>query len=120
MVASEFPLLKGKVLEISELNSYKELLVIEADPQRVLYIAHIRITVDDTTSKPQVKVSLDGVKYLEDFLMLSSPLTIDFGKSLRLLSNRKKPIEIYLKKTAAGLGDLTVTAFVDGIEVRKT
>lgn len=115
---SERPLLRGNVLSLSAVGGYEELLVIESDPTCTLYVGHIRIDINDTTSLPYINVFLDGKQYLKDFLMLSTTITADFGRHIKL-SRVSKPIRIEMRKSAAGMGTLIATAAVDGIEMQR-
>jgi hypothetical protein len=118
LALSDRPLLKGNVIKISKVDDYTELLVIENDPTSTLNVGHIRIDNSDATALPYINIFLDGKVYLKDFPMLASPIVIDFGRHV-VLNRTKKPIVIQMKKTAAGAGVLTATAFVDGVEVRQ-
>ena len=121
MVESEIPLLKGasKIIAASDLNDYKELIRIKTDPNRIIYIRDISIEIDDTTSLPQFKLSINGTPYLKDFPLLTATKSLGFGGDLRG-SDTKDPLIIWVKKTAAGTGALTVACAVTGTQVPKT
>jgi len=120
MVESEIPLLKGasKIITTNDLNDYKELIKIQTDPNRIIYIRDIAIEIDDTTSLPQFKVNINGTPYLKDFPLLTSAASLGFGGDLRG-SDTKDPLIIWVKKTAAGTGALTVACVVTGTQVSK-
>jgi hypothetical protein len=112
-------LLKGNKLSVSEMGIYKELLVVENDPQKTLCIGHIRIETSDATSLSEVKIDLNGKNYLKDFPLIDGKMTIDFGRAEELETGYKKPIVVSIKKVAAGTGTMTATCFVDGIEKQR-
>lgn len=112
------PLLRGKAIKVDTLNVYKQLLTIQADPQTELHLGHIRVDVDDVTTFPFINVFLNGKPYLEDFPLLAASYVADFGRHV-ILNRVDKAILIEIKATAAGLGTLTATALVDGIEVLR-
>ena len=120
MVESEIPLLKSNSVTIiaNDLNTYKELLAIQVDPNRTLYIRAIRVEFNDTTSLPQFKLRVNGTEYLKDIPVFSGVATIGFGGDLRG-SDTKDPIKIWVKKTAAGTGAIIVTCVVTGIQVQR-
>jgi hypothetical protein len=117
---SEIPLLKGNPITIAanDLDKYKELIRIQADPNRIIYIRDIDIEIDDTTSLPRFKVSINGTPYLKDFPLLTTVASLGFGGDLRG-SDTKDPLIIWVKKTAAGTGALRVACVVTGTQVPR-
>lgn len=120
MVESEVPLLKGasKIIAANDLNNYVKIIQIEADPNRIIYIRDVDIEIDDTTSLPQFKVSINGTPYLKDFPLLTTAASLGFGGDLRG-SDTKDPLIVWVKKTAAGTGALTVACVVTGTQVPR-
>ena len=119
---SEIPLLKGNAITIAtaDLDKYYELLKIQADPNRILYVRDIYVELDDTTSLPEFKVDLNGTTYLKDFPVFSTAAGIaGFGGHLRSVDG-KDPIVVYVRKTAAGAGAIRVGCIVTGIQVPKS
>lgn len=120
MPQSEIPLLKGNAIIIAanDLDKYKELIRIQTDPNRIIYIRDIDIEIDDTTSLPQFKVRINGTPYLKDFPLLTTSKSLGFGGDLRG-SDTKDPLIIWVEKTAAGTGALTVACVITGTQVPK-
>lgn len=120
MVESEIPLLKGDSITIAanDLNEYKELIKIQTDPNRIIYIRDIAIEIDNTTSLPQFKININGTHYLKDFPLLTSAGGFGFGGDLRS-KDTKDPLIVWVKKTAVGAGALTVACVVTGTQVSK-
>jgi hypothetical protein len=116
---SEIPLLKGRAITIAatDLNVYYELLRVQADPNRILYIRDITIESSDTTSIPEVKVYINGTPYLQDFPIFLSSAGVGFGH-LRSVEG-KDPLVVSVRKTAAGLGAVTVACIVSGTQVPR-
>jgi hypothetical protein len=112
MPESTRPLLKGDYLPSLE-TEYKELLKIEADPTKTLYVGDIRIAVSNSAVVPFINVRLNGTPYLTDFPLLDATVTLAFGRSLKL-QKHKVPIVVEIKRTAAGA--CAATAFATGIE----
>ena len=114
---SDSPLLRGDKVVITELNKYVELLTVESDALTDLLVGHIKIDINDTTALPEIKVDLDGKPFLNDYPLLVSSLSFDWGRHLRLHGKHNKPIVIQIKQTVAGAGNLRAAACVDGLEV---
>lgn len=120
MSESEIPLLEGKTISIAvnDLDDYKEILKVTADPDRIIYIRDIVFEIDDTTSAPQIKISINGTPYLKDFSLITTSKSLGFGGDLRG-SDTKDPLIIWVKKTAVGLGALKVSCIVTGTQKSK-
>jgi hypothetical protein len=114
------PLLKHGYLEIPEPGNYKDLLVVECDPNMILYIRDIVIATDEVTAmatpKPYINIFLNGKPYVKDANFFYGYAGFGFGGHLKMW-NVKKPIIIQIKTTEAGA--LYATAYVTGIEVPK-
>jgi hypothetical protein len=120
MVESEVPLLTGNSVSIAanDLNKYYEVLRVTVDPNRIIYIRDINWEIDDTTSLPQIKISVNGTPYLKDFPLYAASGGLGFGGNLRG-SDTKDPVIIQARKTSAGAGILNVSCTVTGIQIQK-
>jgi hypothetical protein len=116
MPESNRPLLKSGTLTVSEPSGYQDLLVVECDPNRILYIRDIVITVSDTTPEPLINVNLNGKPYIKDSPLLVLAGALSFGGHLKM-HDHKKPIVVQIKTTKAGA--FTASAYVTGIEVER-
>lgn len=118
---SEVPLLKGNAITIAtaDLNTYKELLRIKADPNRILYIRDIDVQSNDATSVPEFRLDINGTPYLKDYPLFVPSAGLGFGGHLRSIDG-KDPIVVYVRKTAAGTGAIRVGCIVTGIQVPKS
>jgi len=117
---SDRPLLKHGYLEIVAPSEYKDLLVVECDPNMILYIRDIVIAMDDSGGladpKPYMNMFLNGKPYVKDANLFYYYFGFGFGGSLKMW-NHRKPIVIQVK--TIGTGTLYATAYVTGTEVLK-
>lgn len=112
MPESNLPLLVG-VSKADVGTDYVDLLKFDPDPNETIYVGDIRIDINDTTTKPIMRLSINGVSYLKDFPLLNATTTFSFGRDLKL-KNDKTPLLIQIKKTT---GTLNATAIITGIRV---
>lgn len=110
MPESTIPLLVGNTIESVDSN-YMEIIKVEADPNEHIYIGDIRIDIDDTTTKPHIKISINGSSYLKDHALINATTTFSFGRDLKL-KNNKAPLVVEIKKTT---GTLKATCVITGI-----
>ena len=115
MPESIFPLLKGNSI-LNVAYKYETLLEIKVDPKETLYVGNIKIATDDVTGNLFINVKINGTPYLTEFPVLNATTTIGFGRQLKL-TKCDKPLEVEVKKTAAGItGTVKASAFVTGIK----
>jgi hypothetical protein len=113
MTESDRPLLKHGQVTLTAPSDYVDLLEVECDPNRILYVRDIIIEVGTTTVNPVFNVSINGKQYVKEARILGSSATFGFGGHLKLWKH-KKPLLIQVKSTAAGTS--TITAWATGLE----
>jgi hypothetical protein len=115
---SDTPLLKSNYIEITAPGTYVDLLVVECDPNTVLYIRDIEFELDYglATPKPMINISINGKPYIKNQRVLGTSGKIGFGGHLKLWNNNK-PLVVQIKTTDTGT--MSATAYVTGIEARK-
>jgi hypothetical protein len=116
---SDRPLLKFGQLHIAAPADYQDLLVVECDPNMVLYIRDIFIGTNwtgMTDPLPFINITLNGRPYIKDAYMFTNAVAFGFGGHLKMW-NHRKPIVIQAKINVAVATDLA--AYVVGTEVEQ-
>jgi hypothetical protein len=118
---SDTPLIKANYIEITSPGEYHDLLVVECDPNRILYLREIVFEFDHdgmTDPKPMVNISINGKPYIKNHRVIGGAGGFGFGGHLKLW-NHAKPLVIQIKTTVSGHSTFYATAYAIGIEVSK-
>lgn len=120
MPESNDPILKANYISTSE-TEYQEVVSYKPDPNVTVYIRSIRLYVEAVTSATltifQIKIDLNGVSKIKDEPIVNASTVFDFGGKLKLVGDRDKGINVYIKTD--GTDTVRVLGTITGIEVKK-